>query len=96
MGGVIQEIVFSPPFCYTFFMKTIIQFSVYKEDAIYIAEGVNVPIVTDGKTFEKLVANIREAVDLYFENEDPSSLGFGKFQSILTNFELQPLHSVKA
>jgi predicted RNase H-like HicB family nuclease len=77
-------------------MSTIIQFSISKEDGFYTASGVNVPIVTDGRTFEELTGNIREAVRLYFEGEDPRALGFGSPVSILTNFELQPLHGIKA
>ena len=69
-------------------MKNIIQFSISHEDGVYVAEGVNVPIVTDGVTFEELRANIKEAVELYFEGEDPAELGFGATPSILTSFEL--------
>ena len=69
-------------------MKNIIQFSITQEDGVYTADGINVPIVTEGKTFEELKQNIKEAVELYFENEDVSSLGFGKMPSILTSFEL--------
>jgi len=82
--------------CYIMSMKGIIQFTISREDGVYVAEGINVSIVTDGKTFEELTRNIREAVSLYFEGEDPVSLGFVKFPSILTNFELQPLHGLKA
>jgi hypothetical protein len=32
-----------------------------------------VPIVTEGSTFEELQANIREAVALYFEDENAAS-----------------------
>ena len=78
-------------------MKNIIQFSISQEDGVYTAEGVNVPIVTEGKTFEELNDNIVEAVELYFEGEDPTSLGFSFTPSILTNFELSlNLHGVKA
>lgn len=77
-------------------MRNIIQFNISREDGIYTAEGLNVPVVTDGKTFEELTRNIREAVSLYFENENPNTLGFGSSPSILTNFELQPIHGVKA
>ncbi len=76
-------------------MRSIAQFNVSQEDGIYVAEGINMPVVTDGKTFEDLVSNIREAVSLYFEDEKPSSLGFSRIPSILTNFELQPLHGLK-
>lgn len=69
-------------------MKNIIQFLVSQEDGTYTAEGVNVPVVTEGQTFEELKANIQEAVELYFADEDPVALGFGNSPSILTNFEL--------
>lgn len=69
-------------------MKNIIQFHISHSDGLLIAEGINVPVVTDARTFEELYANIREAVALYFEGEDPATLGFGKEPSILTNYEL--------
>jgi hypothetical protein len=50
-------------------VKNIIQFTVTKEQGVYAADGVNVPVVTDGSTFEEQ-ANIREAVALYFEDEN--------------------------
>jgi predicted RNase H-like HicB family nuclease len=74
--------------CYTTLVKNIIQFWVSQENGTYTASGVNVPIVTDGKTFEELQVNIKEAVELYFENEDTAELGFGATPSILTSFEL--------
>ncbi len=71
-------------------MKHIIQFSITREDGTYTANGVNVPIVTEGKTFEELEGNIHEAVGLYFDGEDPTSLGFVASPAVLTNFELIP------
>jgi hypothetical protein len=43
-------------------MKTIVQFTISREDEIYTADGVNVPIVTEGATFEELQENIRDAL----------------------------------
>ena len=77
-------------------MKNIIQFYISEENGIYTAEGLNVPIITEGKDFEELKSNIQEAVGLYFEGEDIASLGFGRTPSILTNFELSLNHGVKA
>jgi len=71
-------------------MKTIIQFNISQEDDTYTADGTNVPIVAEGRTFEELQDNIRDAVALYFEGDDPVSLGFAKMPSILTNFEVSP------
>jgi predicted RNase H-like HicB family nuclease len=72
-------------------MKSIIQFSVFQEDGVYTADGVNAPIVTEGTTFEELQDNIRDAVALYFEGDDPTSLGFERTPAILTNFEVPQL-----
>lgn len=58
---------YSTNFCYPTGMKTIVQFTISQEDEIYTADGVNVPIVTEGATFEELQENIRDAVALYFE-----------------------------
>ncbi len=78
-------------------MKAILQFNISREDGIYTAEGLNAPIVTEGTTFEVLQDNIRDAVALYFEGDDPESLGFEKSPAILTNFEIaQPLYAGRA
>lgn len=69
-------------------MKGIVQFQVSESDGGYVAEGVNVPIVTQGDTLDELATNIREAVELHFEGEDLSKLGFIATPSVLLNFEL--------
>ena len=50
------------------------QFQISHEDGVYTASGVNAPIVTEGSTFEELQDNIRDAVALYFEGDDPAAL----------------------
>lgn len=78
-------------------MKSIIQFTISREDGVYTADGVNAPIVTEGSTFEELQENIRDAVALYFEGDDPASLGFERAPAILTSFEVaQPLYAGRA
>jgi hypothetical protein len=72
-------------------MRSIIQFNISREDEVYTADGVGAPIVTEGRTFEELQDNIRDAVALFFEGDDPASLGFEKSPAILTNFEVSPL-----
>ncbi|MFH1145395.1 MAG: hypothetical protein V1707_00305 [bacterium] len=46
-------------------MKHIIQFHIYKGDKYYIAEGVGLPIVTQGKTLDEVTTNVREAASLH-------------------------------
>jgi hypothetical protein len=48
-------------------VKKIIQFAVTKDRGVYTADGVNVPIVTEGRTFKELETNIRQAVALHLE-----------------------------
>ncbi len=70
-------------------MRNIIQFHVYKEESYYIAEGVNLPIVTQAKTLDELTENIKEAVNLHLEGEDHSKFNLSSKPSILVNFELE-------
>ena len=72
-------------------MKSIIQFQISESDGGYVAEGVSVPIVTQGETLDELTANIREAVGLYVERENLAELGFSATPSVLVNFELPTL-----
>ncbi len=72
-------------------MKSIIQFQISESDGGYVAEGIGVPIVTQGDTLDELTANIREAVELYVEDEDLVELGLVKSPSVLVNFELPAL-----
>ena len=48
-------------------MKHIIQFHIFKGERQYVAEGVDLPVITQGKTLDELVNNIREAVSLQLE-----------------------------
>lgn len=72
-------------------MRSIIQFNIWQEDGVYIAAAVDAPIATQGSTFDELQENIRDAVAVYFEGDDPASLGFERLPTILTSFEVSPL-----
>ena len=69
-------------------MKHIIQFHIYKGDKYYIAQGVDLPIVTQGKTLDELTKNIREAVELQLKGENLSDFDLAPKPSILSNLEL--------
>lgn len=70
------------------------QFQISESDGGYVAEGVSVPIVTQGETLDELTSNIREAVELYVEGENLTELGFAPSPSVLVNFELPtPVHA---
>ena len=69
-------------------MKTIAQFKVYKEENSYIAEGVDLSIVTQADDLDELVKNIEEAVALHLEGENIADFDYSQKPSILVNYEL--------
>ena len=69
-------------------MNKIIQFSISKDGNYYSASGVNVPVVTQGKTLDEFVINVKEALELYLEGENLRTLNIAPNPSVLMNFEL--------
>ncbi|HEY4483379.1 MAG TPA: type II toxin-antitoxin system HicB family antitoxin [Candidatus Paceibacterota bacterium] len=69
-------------------MKSIIYFNISKGDKYYVAEGVNVPVVTQGLTLDELTLNLKEALALELEGEDLAQFDLGPEPSVLVNFEL--------
>ncbi len=48
-------------------MKTI-KYIIYKEGKYYISQSLNVDVASFGKTVEEATTNLKEALDLYFED----------------------------
>ncbi|WXG41542.1 MAG: type II toxin-antitoxin system HicB family antitoxin [Candidatus Freyarchaeum deiterrae] len=51
-------------------MKRIVQVRIYKGEKYYVAECLDLPVVTQGKTLDEVVENVREAIELHLEGED--------------------------
>ena len=47
----------------------LVKFEVYFDGEYWCARGIGVDIFTQGKTVDEVTANIREAVEVHFENE---------------------------
>jgi predicted RNase H-like HicB family nuclease len=62
-------------------MKTI-KYLIYKEGKYYISQCLNVEVSSFGKTVEEASANLREALDLYFEDE-PARREYRKIEDAL-------------
>lgn len=69
-------------------MKRIIQVKIYKGQKYYVAECLDLPVVSQGKTLDEVVANIKEAIDLHLEGEDLRELDILPDFSILINLEI--------
>jgi predicted RNase H-like HicB family nuclease len=74
-------------------MKKIIQVHVYKGEQYFVAECIDLPVVTQGKTLDELAININEAIALHFEGENPADFGFVANPTVLASFELEPVYA---
>ncbi len=63
------------------------------EQSGYVAECVEVPVVTQGTTLDEVTANLKEAVELHFEGEDASQWGLVDRPTLLVTFELEPAYA---
>ena len=66
---------------------------VRKGERQYVAECVEIPVVTQGETLDELISNLREAVALHLEGEDPSTFGLAPNPTILITMELEPAYA---
>ncbi|HEV8676592.1 MAG TPA: type II toxin-antitoxin system HicB family antitoxin [Methylomirabilota bacterium] len=56
----------------------------------YVAECLEIPVVTQGTTLDEVTSNLREAVELYLSDEDLATLGLAPDPTILVTLELIP------
>ncbi|MEO8664385.1 MAG: type II toxin-antitoxin system HicB family antitoxin [Ignavibacteria bacterium] len=59
------------------------------EESSYVAECLEVPVVTQGQTLVEITNNLKEAVELFLEGEDPKEFGLDEKPSLLATFELE-------
>ena len=75
-------------------MKKIIQVRIYQGEEQYVGECIDLPVVTQGKTLDEVSDNLKEAIALYLEGEDPAEFDLAPEPSILASFELStPTHA---
>ena len=63
------------------------------EQSGYVAECVEIPVVTQGVTLDEVTSNLQEAVQLHLEGEDLSELGLAPEPTILVTLELEPAYA---
>jgi predicted RNase H-like HicB family nuclease len=68
-----------------------IQVRIFRGDKKYVADCVDLPVVTQADTLDELVANIREAIALHLEGEDFVRLGFTKRHAIIATMSREIL-----
>ncbi len=65
-----------------------------KGEKYYIAECLEIPVVTQGKTLDEAVANLKEAVALHIEGENLEQLGLAPNPTLIITMETEPVASV--
>ncbi len=60
------------------------------EQSGYVAECVELSVVTQGSTLDRTVANLQEAVSLHLDGEDLADFGLVSPVSIVATLEIAP------
>ncbi len=64
-----------------------------KGEDYYVAECVEISVVTQGKTIDETIANLQEAVALHLQGEDPREFGLVPKPTLLVSMELEPVNA---
>ena len=70
-------------------MKRTIQVRISRGDHQFVAECLDLPVVTQASTLDELASNIREAIALHLEGEDLADLGIAANPTIIATMELE-------
>jgi predicted RNase H-like HicB family nuclease len=60
------------------------------EQSGFVAECLEIPVVTQGASLDEVSRNLRQAVALHLEGEDLAKMGLAPSPSIIVTFELEP------
>jgi predicted RNase H-like HicB family nuclease len=55
-------------------VKRVFRASVWREGDLYVAQCLEVDVASQGETEEEALVNLREALELYFEEPRPTEL----------------------
>jgi predicted RNase H-like HicB family nuclease len=69
-------------------MKKVISVHIFKGEKYFVGECLDLPVVTQGKTLDELVRNLKEAIELHLEEEKLEDLGIAPNPAIIANIEL--------
>lgn len=59
------------------------------EQSGFVAECVEIPVITQGATLDETSRNLREAVALHLQGEDLTKMGLAPSPAIIVTFELE-------
>ena len=59
----------------------------------YVAECLNLAVVTQGRTLDETVQNLREAIQLHLEGEDLAEMGLAPNPPVLITLAMEPVYA---
>ncbi len=70
-------------------LKRTIQVRISKGDNLFVAECLDLPVVTQAATLDELAKNIQGAIRLHLDGENLAELGLSADPTILATMELE-------
>lgn len=64
---------------------------VRRGERYYVAECLEIAVVTQGETLDETLANLQEAIALHLDGEDPAEFGLVANPSVVVTMELEPI-----
>ncbi len=71
-------------------MKRTIKAFIHRGESHYVAQCLEISVVTQGKSLDETIANLEEAVALHLEGEDPADFDLAPDPTLLVTLELEP------
>ena len=63
------------------------------EQSGYVAECLEVAVITQGQTIDETVANLTEAVVLHLDGETPATFGLREHPTLVVTLEVDPSYA---
>lgn len=68
-------------------MRRTIHTVISESEGAYVAECLEVGVVTQGESLDEMLRNLREAVGLFMDREEPAALGLVPNPQLAISFE---------
>lgn len=69
-------------------MQQPIKAYIHRGDTQYVAECLELSLVTQGRILDETIENLQEAVELHLDGEDPAEFGLVPHPTLLVTIEL--------
>ena len=71
-------------------LKKVVNALIYPGEKGFVAECIDISVVTQGNTLDETINNLKEAVKLHLEDEDLAELGLAENPTLVVTLEIEP------